>query len=88
VPDLNARMTKRMAGGVSAEGFRGEYWRVGCEERIRLSGEEWREARSQPDRFAVAPEHVAPDLEAVVQEFRTSGWSRSGEAGEVAKKLA
>ena len=62
---------------------------MGCEERIQLSGEEWREVRSQANRFAVVPEHVALDLEAVVREY-PHFWliEKHGKAGEVAKKLA
>ena len=50
------------------------------------SGEE---ARSRPNRFAVAPGHVAGDLEVVVKEY-PHFWliEKHGEAGEVAEKLA
>jgi hypothetical protein len=87
--DLNERMANWVTSGPSAEGFRCECWRVGCEERIQLSGEEWREVRSQANRFAVAPEHVAADLEAVIREY-PHFWliEKHGKAGEVAKKLA
>jgi hypothetical protein len=87
--DLNGRIEKWMGSGVSAEGFRCECWRVDCEERIQLSGEEWRGVRSQANRFAVAPEHVAADLEVVLREY-PHFWliEKHGEAGEVAKKLA
>jgi hypothetical protein len=62
---------------------------VGCEERIRLSGEEWREVRSKANRFAVAPEHIAAELEAVVREY-PHFWliEKQGRAGEVAKELS
>jgi hypothetical protein len=86
--NLNERMAKWMGSGVSTEGFRCECWRVGCEERIQLSGEEWREVRSQANRFAVAPEHIAADLEAVVKEYPHL-WliEKRGEAGGVVEKL-
>lgn len=86
--DLNQRVAEWM-GGVPAEGFRCECWRVGCEEHIRLSEEEWREVRSQGNRFAVAPEHVAHDVEAVVKEYQHF-WliEKHGEAGKAAKKLS
>ena len=62
---------------------------MGCEERIRLSGEEWREVRSKANCFAVAPEHIAADLEAVVTEY-PHFWliEKHGRAGEVAKELS
>jgi hypothetical protein len=87
--DLNERMAKSMGGDVSAEGFRCECWRVGCEERMPLSAGDWEEVRSRPNRFAVAPGHVADDLEAVVKEY-PHFWlmEKHGEAGDVAEKLA
>ena len=87
--DLNQRVAKWAGSGVPAEGFRCECWRVGCEERIRLSGEEWREVRSKANRFAVAPEHIAAELEAVVREY-PHFWliEKQGRAGEVAKELS
>ena len=42
---------------------------MNCADRIRLSGREWQEVRSEPNRFAVAPGHVASDLEAVVKKY-------------------
>ena len=60
-----------------------------CGERIPLSGSEWREVRSQANRFAVAPGHVAEDLEAVIKEY-PHYWliEKHGEAGELAEKLS
>ena len=60
-----------------------------CEERMALSGREWREVRSRPNRFAVAPGHVAADVEEVVAEY-PHFWiiEKRGEAGDVAEKLA
>ncbi len=56
---------------------------------MALSGKEWREVRSRPNRFAVAPGHVAPELEEVVAEY-PHFWiiEKRGEAGDVAEKLA
>ncbi len=86
---LNYREAKWTESDDSTAGFRCECWRTDCDERIRLTGEEWEEVRSRPNRFAVAPGHVADDLEAVVKEY-PHFWlvEKHGEAGEVAKKLA
>ena len=56
---------------------------------MALSGKEWREVRSRPNRFAVAPGHVASELEEVVAEY-PHFWiiEKRGEAGDVAEKLA
>ena len=46
-------------------------------------------ARAEPNRFAVAPHHVADDVEAVVKQH-SRFWlvEKLGGAGEVAEKLA
>jgi hypothetical protein len=64
-------------------GFRCECWQADCVERIPLSGEEWTMVRSEPNRFAVAPDHVAHGFEAVVTEYPRF-WlvEKFGEAGE------
>ena len=69
--------------------FRCECWEADCSERIRLSPEDWKLVRSQPNRFAVAPRHVAKHFEAVVKQ-RDGFWlvEKFGEAGEVAEALA
>jgi hypothetical protein len=58
-------------------------------ELIALSGEEWRIVRAQPNRFAVAPGHVAENFEAVMSEF-PHFWmvEKFGKAGELAEELA
>jgi hypothetical protein len=45
--------------------------------------------RSRPNRFAVAPDHVADNIEAVVEE-RSRFWlvEKYGKAGQVAEELA
>ena len=87
--DLNERKAEWMKSGHPVAGFRCECWRVDCGVRMSLSGSEWLEVRSRPNRFAVAPGHVAPDLEAVVEEY-PHFWliEKHGEAGDVAAKLA
>ena len=86
--ELNERKAKSREGAEAAAGFRCECWQVDCEERIPLSGGEWEEARSEPNYFAVAPGHVAEDLEVVVKEY-PHFWlvQKHGEAGEIAEKL-
>ena len=87
--DLNERKAEWMKGGQLAAGFRCECWQVECDERIRLSGTEWQEVRSQPNRFAVAPGHIAGEHETVVKEY-PHFWliEKQGEAGDVAEELA
>ncbi len=72
-----------------AAGFRCECWQANCDERrIVLSGQEWEEVRSQSNRFAVAPGHVAPDIEAVVKES-PHYWlvDKHGKTERIAEKL-
>ena len=87
--ELNQRKWRWMESGDSAAGFRCECWRVDCNERILLSGREWETVRSRANRFAVAPGHVATELEAVVEEH-AHFWliEKLGAAGRVAEKLA
>lgn len=86
---LNERKAEWMASGDLAAGFRCECWRLDCNDRIRLSGSEWREVRAFENRFAVAPDHIAPEDETVIQECHRF-WiiEKRGEAGEVAEELA
>jgi hypothetical protein len=46
-------------------------------------------ARAEPNRFAVAPDHVAPDIEVVVKKH-SHFWlvEKFGVAGDVAKEHA
>jgi len=57
--------------------------------RILLSVEDWRMARAAPNRFAVAPDHVAPDIEVVVKKH-SRFWlvEKLGVAGGVAEEHA
>ena len=86
---LNERKAKWLDSGDAAAGFRCECWQVNCGERLPLTQKDWQEVRSLPNRFAVAPDHVALKLEAVVKQY-PHFWlvEKHGEAGEVAKKLA
>jgi hypothetical protein len=86
---LNERKAKWMERGDPTAGFRCECWRMDCGARIPLSGGEWQEVRSRPNRFAVAPGHIAAQLESVVEEY-PHFWllEKHGEAGDVAEKLA
>ena len=47
---LNERKAKWMQMGDPAAGFRCECWQADCSERIPLSGMEWGEVRSKPNR--------------------------------------
>jgi hypothetical protein len=86
--DLNKRKAEWMESGLPAAGFRCECWRMDCAERIPLSGREWQEVRSRANRFAVAPGHIAADVEELVEEYRDF-WvvEKRGKAGEVAENL-
>jgi hypothetical protein len=60
-----------------------------CTARISLSREDWKLVRAEPNRFAVAPDHVAVNFEAVVKAFPRF-WliEKFGEAGEIAEELS
>src|SRR5690242_6886800 len=66
--DLNERKVAWMEDGHPAAGFRCECGQLDCNARFPLSAREWNEIRSKPTRFAVAPGHVAPELERVVEK--------------------
>src|SRR4029453_3760537 len=86
--NLNQRKAKWIKSGHPTAGFRCECWRMDCGVRIQLSGREWEEVRSRPNRFAVAPGHTAPDVESVVKEH-PHFWilEKRGKAGEVSENL-
>jgi hypothetical protein len=87
--DLNRSKDDWLRSGLQVAGFRCECWRINCGERLRLSKVEWREVRSRPERFAIAPGHVAtdvePEAEEVVKQY-DHFWivEKRGEAGNVA----
>jgi hypothetical protein len=87
--NLNERKAKWIEAGQVVAGFRCECWQVDCGERVQLSGREWHEVRSLPNRFAVVPGHIAAEHETVVKEY-SHFWliEKHGEAGEVAEELA
>jgi hypothetical protein len=86
---LNKRQAEWTRGRETMPGFRCECWQADCAERIRLSGADWKMVRADPTRFAVAPDHVADDLETVIKEF-PEFWllEKTGEAGKLAEELA
>ena len=101
--DLNERKADWMRSGLPTAGFRCECGQMNCGSRLPLSasyttqacpGETplsasaWEEARSRPNRFAVAPGHVAPDVEAVVKQY-SDFWlvEKQGEAGDIVEEL-
>jgi hypothetical protein len=86
--DLNERKARWMRSGNLVAGFRCECGRMDCGDRLPLSGREWQEVRSRANRFAVAPGHIAADVEEVVKEYGHF-WivEKLGEAGDVAEEL-
>ena len=89
--DLNRSKDDWLRSGLQVAGFRCECWRIDCSVRIRLSRQEWREVRSRPERFAVAPGHTAIDVEPGVEEVVKKYdhfWivEKRGRAGEIAVK--
>jgi hypothetical protein len=86
---INEKGAEWKLGREQMPDFRCECWQKGCELEISLSGEDWKLARAKPNRFAVAPYHVAKDFEVVVTPF-PHFWliEKSDEAGEIAEELA
>lgn len=86
--DLNRRKVLWMKSRLPSANFRCECGDVNCGSRFLLSETEWSEVRSRPDRFAVAPEHVAHDVETVVKEY-PEFWivEKQGEAEDIAEQL-
>ena len=87
--DINERKAEWLDRGHDSLGFFCECWQTDCPEHIRLSAEEWEKARAQPNRFAIAPGHIAGEFEIVIEEH-PGFWliEKQGEAGETAEKLA
>ncbi len=89
--DLNKSKHDWLRSGLQVAGFRCECWRIDCGVRIQLSRREWEEVRSRAERFAVAPGHLAtdvePGVEVVVNEYEHF-WivEKRGKAGDVAAK--
>jgi hypothetical protein len=86
--DLNKRKIRWMESGLSSPEFRCECGQADCGSRFPLSSWQWNEVRSRPNRFAVAPGHVAPELEIVVKEYEDF-WivEKQGEAAHIAQEL-
>jgi hypothetical protein len=86
---LNERRAEWVSDRQVMQGFRCECWQDDCAERILLSVEDWGTARAEPNRFAVAPDHVAPDIEVVVMKH-PHFWlvEKQGVAGDVAEEHA
>ena len=87
--DLNERKAEWIKAGQLAAGFRCECAVVDCDERIKLSGSQWKETRAQGNRFAVTPGHVVAEFETVVKEY-PHFWliEKHGEAGDEAEASA
>ena len=87
--DLNERKARWMAQGLASGGFRCECADVDCFDRLRLSPAQWKEARTRPNRFVVAPDHVVRDVEVVVKEYPDFLLvEKQGEAARVAEELS
>jgi hypothetical protein len=86
---LNQRRAERALELGAGASFRCECWRHDCVERVKLSRQEWELVRAEPRRFAVAPDHVAENFEAVIEAF-PHFWliEKFGVAGELAERLA
>jgi hypothetical protein len=84
---LNEHKDHWIKRGLPTAGFRCECANLQCGARIRLARGHWEEARARPNRFVVAPEHVAPNLEVVVKEY-PEYWlvEKKGAAEEIADK--
>jgi hypothetical protein len=87
--DLNERKAGWIESGHLAAGFRCECWNLGCRDRVRLSGRQWKEVRSRGNRFAVVPGHVVREFETVVKQY-PHFWliEKHGEAGDEAEATA
>ena len=91
--ELNRSKDDWLRSGLQVAGFRCECWRIECGERLRLSKPEWSEVRARPERFAIAPGHVAADVEPSAEEIvkkYDDYWivEKRGEAGEIAAERA
>jgi hypothetical protein len=86
--DLNRRKLLWMKSRLPSASFRCECGELACGSRFLLSETEWKVVRSRSDRFAVAPDHVAHGVEAVVKKY-PEFWivEKQGEAEEIAEQL-
>lgn len=86
---LNERRAEWVSGREELTGFRCECWERDCSERVLLSPKDWEMARAEPNRFVVAPGHVADQVEAMVKD-QPRFWivEKHGEAGKIAQELA
>src|ERR687886_351716 len=74
------------AQGIAPDGgvveFHCECGREGCTERVRMTIAEYQRVRADNDRFALAPGHETPEMEAVVESNEpfvgADGQPRSG----------
>ena len=86
---LNERRAEWVSDRDETTGFRCECWQRDCPERVPLAPADWKTVRAKPNRFVVAPDHVADEFEAVVDEFPLFWFvEKLGEAGAIVKDLA
>jgi len=85
---LNERKAEWAKDGLPTAGFRCECVTLHCGARFRLSGEQWKEARSRANRFVVAPGHVDRDVEVLVKEYSEFLLvEKRGEAEKIAEAM-
>lgn len=86
---LNEQRAEWAAGDEARPSFQCECWQQDCTQRIPLSRHDWEMVRAEPNRFAVAPHHVADNFEAVIKAF-PGFWmiEKFGTAGQIAEQLA
>ena len=86
---LNERKAKWIEDRLPTAGFPASARRFTAAPGFGSRRSSGRKPRSKPERFVVAPEHAAPDLEVVVKEY-PNHWliEKRGVAGEIAEEMA
>lgn len=85
---VNERLQDTAAGDGATVVIACECAQVDCSEKLELSSSDYEQLRGHPNRFAVAPSHVYPDVEDVVEtESAYVVVAKRGEGGAVASAL-
>ena len=71
--DFNERLAALETPDFEATPYRCECGLIACGAAIQLTGDEYREIRSDPRRFVVLADHLIPDVDRVVDRHR--GWA-------------
>lgn len=89
--EVNERIREtadRLGGSHYTHEFLCECFDSSCREHVRLTLDEYERVRSEGTRFVVAPGHLAPELEQVVDHGAAHVVvEKTGEAGLVAAEL-